>query len=141
MHPVEMKRGAKMHSRIFDVRPTLRSRKLATATLRGALALALPFAALLMAARPAHAQTKKVIYSFTGTPDGSHPMSSLTPNNGNLYGTTYDGGLGFGTVFQFSPNGTGGWTETSIYSFCPVAGCADGQNPTYGSRSRRSCYP
>jgi uncharacterized repeat protein (TIGR03803 family) len=85
-----------------------------------------------MASRPAHAQTEEVLYSFTGTTDGYRPTSSLTPDNsGNLYGTTYAGGLGFGTVFELSPNGSGGWTETTLYSFCPVAGCADGQNPMY----------
>jgi uncharacterized repeat protein (TIGR03803 family) len=88
-------------------------------------------ATLLMSARPAHAQTEEVLYSFTGTSDGSQPASNLTMNNGNFYGTTYAGGLGYGTVFEVSPNGTGGWTETTLYSFCPVAGCADGQNPTY----------
>ncbi len=27
------------------------------------------------------------------------------------------GGLGFGTVFELSPNGSGGWNETVLYSF------------------------
>jgi len=131
MHSVETKSEAKIRSGISGVGPTLRSRKLATATLRGALTLAVLFTTLLMAARSAHAQTESVLYNFTGTSDGSEPESSLTMNNGNLYGTTYAGGLGFGTVYELSANGTGGWTETTLYSFCPVAGCADGQNPTY----------
>jgi uncharacterized repeat protein (TIGR03803 family) len=131
MHSVKTKSGAKIRSGISGVGPALRSRKLATATLRGALALAVLSATLLTAARPAHAQTENVLYNFTGTSDGSQPASSLTMNNGNLYGTTYAGGLGFGTVYELSPNGTGGWAETTLYSFCPVAGCADGQNPTY----------
>ena len=90
---------------------------------------------MLLAFRPAQAQTEHVLYSFTGTSDGSLPTSSLalTQNNGNFYGTTSSGGLGFGTVFELSPNGTGGYTETTLYSFCPVAGCADGQNPTYSN--------
>jgi len=91
-------------------------------------------AMLLMAARSSQAQTERVLYSFTGASDGSQPMSSLTADtNGNFYGTTFIGGLGFGTVFELSPNGTGGWTQTTLYSFCPVAGCADGENPTYSN--------
>lgn len=90
-------------------------------------------AMLLMATRHAQAQTEEVLYNFTGTSDGSLPTSSLTLNNGNLYGTTSSGGLGFGTVFELSPNGTGGWTEATLYSFCSVTGCPDGQNPTYAN--------
>ena len=133
MHSVKTKSGAKIRSRIFGVGPTLRPTKLATATLRGALTLPVLSATLLMASRPAQAQTEQALYSFTGTSDGSFPTSSLTLKDGNLYGTTSNGGLGFGTVFELSPNGTGGWTETTLYSFCPVAGCADGQNPTYSN--------
>lgn len=129
MHSVETKRGTKIRSSISGIGP----RKKTTATLRAALTLAVLSATLLMTARPAHAQTEHVLYSFTGTSDGSFPTSSLTMNNGNFYGTTSTGGLGFGTVFELSPNGTGGYTETTLYSFCPVAGCADGQNPTYSN--------
>ena len=134
MHPLDTKRGKKLASTTSSARSTLRSMKLATATFGSALALALSFATLLIATRPAQAQTEKVLHSFTGTSDGSLPTSSLTmAPNGNFYGTTSSGGLGFGTVFQLSPNGTGGFSETTLYSFCPVAGCADGQNPTYSN--------
>jgi uncharacterized repeat protein (TIGR03803 family) len=103
--------------------------------LRGAITVAVLTTTLLFAARPAHAQTEEVLYNFTGTSDGAQPTSNLTQNpaNGNFYGTTYAGGLGFGTVYQLSPNGTGGWTETTLYSFCQSSGCPDGQNPTYSS--------
>ncbi len=41
---------------------------------------------------------------------------------GNLYGTTQEGGdLSGGIVFEFSPNGSGGWTETVLHSFDNVA--------------------
>jgi uncharacterized repeat protein (TIGR03803 family) len=133
MQRVETKCGAKIFSRISAVGPTFWSTKLAIARFRGALILIVLSASLLLTARPAQAQTESVLYSFTGTSDGSFPTSSLTLNNGNFYGTTSSGGLGFGTVFELSPNGTGGWTETTLYSFCPVAGCADGQNPTYSN--------
>ena len=33
--------------------------------------------------------------------------------HGNLYGTTiYGGTYNWGTVFELTPNGSGGWTET-----------------------------
>ena len=87
---------------------------------------------LLIATHPAQAQTEAVLYSFGGSPDGANPESRLTADSaGNLYGTTYSGGLGSGTVFELSPNGSGGWTETVIYNFCSESNCADGANPTY----------
>jgi len=129
VHSLDKESTAKISLRI-GVGPKLRPRQLTAGILCRALTLAV-LATLPMAARPAYAQTEEVLYSFTGSSDGSQPESSLTMNNGNLYGTTYAGGFGFGTVYELSPNGTGGWTETTLYSFCPVAGCADGQNPTY----------
>lgn len=50
-----------------------------------------------------------------------------------LFGVTFQGGAnGEGAVFMLAPPKPGhtGWKETVIYSYCPVAGCADGQNPT-----------
>jgi uncharacterized repeat protein (TIGR03803 family) len=79
------------------------------------------------AVRLAQAQTETVLYNFKGGSDGFTPQSRLTSDGaGNLYGTTSFGGLGFGTVFELSPNGSGGWNETVLYSF---TGGADGANP------------
>jgi uncharacterized repeat protein (TIGR03803 family) len=113
---------------ISDVGLKVGSTKLVAATVRGALTLTVLSALLLIAARPAQAEPQSVLYSFAGNPDGSNPNSSLTFNGGNIYGTTYSGGLGYGTVFELSPNGSGGWTETVIYSF---TGEPDGANPNY----------
>ncbi|HXM23300.1 MAG TPA: choice-of-anchor tandem repeat GloVer-containing protein [Terriglobales bacterium] len=49
--------------------------------------------------------TEKVVYSFdaTGT-DGFIPVASLTIDTaGDLFGTTHDGGVGYGTVFEITP--------------------------------------
>jgi hypothetical protein len=83
------------------------------------LALAfLFFALLLIAAHRAQAQTETVLYNFAGSPDGANPGSALTPDGaGNFYGTTSFGGLGYGTVYELSPNGSGGWIEAVLYRF------------------------
>ena len=112
--------------------------------IRGALTLAVLSALLLIAARPAQAQTEgavgskarkpseTVLYNFYYGSDGAYPISRLTSDGaGNFYGTTcsYEGqGPGYGTVFELSPNGSGGWNETVLYSF---TGGADGSNPMY----------
>jgi uncharacterized repeat protein (TIGR03803 family) len=47
---------------------------------------------------------------------------------GNLYGTTSAGGTSkAGTVYQLSPDGTGGWTEKVLYSF--LDNSKDGKSP------------
>jgi uncharacterized repeat protein (TIGR03803 family) len=76
------------------------------------------------------AQTEQVLYSFTGAADGDNPLSSLTMDAaGNLYGTTFVGGtINAGVVYELSPDGNGGWTQTVIYTF---TGGADGANPYY----------
>src|SRR5208283_5342872 len=104
------------------------STKLATAAMRGALTLAV-LTVLLIPSHPAQAQTETVLYNFTGHNDGGTPQSRLTPDGaGNLYGTTYSGGTsGVGTVFELSPNGSGGWNETVLYSF---SGGMDGSHPS-----------
>ena len=82
----------------------------------------------LLAARPAQAQTETVLYNFTGGSDGAYPEWSLTSDRaGNFYGTTNAGGLGYGTVFMLSPNGSGGWNEAVLYSF---SGGDDGSTPS-----------
>lgn len=81
--------------------------------------------------------TDTTLYSFKGASDGSLPTTGLIfDKTGNLYGTTPDGGdtacnsgLGCGTAFELSPNGSGGWTELPLYSF---QGGSDGQYPSSG---------
>ena len=70
--------------------------------------------------------TEKVLYSFTGA-DGSNPNSTLLRDaQGNLYGTTLNGGaFGFGTVFVVASDGT----ERVLHSF---AGGTDGAFPAGG---------
>lgn len=86
--------------------------------------------ALVFAARLAQAQTETVLYNFTGGTYDPGPASGLTSDSaGNFYGTTAGEGLeGFGTVFELSPNGSGGWNETVLYNF---TGGVDGGNPSY----------
>jgi uncharacterized repeat protein (TIGR03803 family) len=73
--------------------------------------------------------TEKVLHSFKGGNDGKYPFSPLTFDSaGNLYGTTSAGGAhNGGTVFELSPNGMGGWANTSIYAFCALTNCTDGE--------------
>ncbi|MGA2906031.1 MAG: choice-of-anchor tandem repeat GloVer-containing protein [Candidatus Korobacteraceae bacterium] len=73
--------------------------------------------------------TETVIHSFSG-PDGAYPgyADLLFDRQGNIYGTTTEGGeFGQGAVFELTPS-NGAWTESVIYSF---SGFADGGTP-YG---------
>lgn len=74
------------------------------------------------------------IYSFAGTPDGESPVGALVFDRaGNVYGTTeYGGANGWGSVFELSPNGSGGWTEAILYNFCQTTDCPDGGRPAVG---------
>jgi uncharacterized repeat protein (TIGR03803 family) len=87
---------------------------------------------LLIAARPAQAQTENVLHNFTGGDDGGGPYAGLISDGaGDFYGTTPFGGLGgqfngHGIVFKLSANNTGGWRETVLYRF---KGGTDGGNP------------
>ncbi|MFZ0318786.1 MAG: choice-of-anchor tandem repeat GloVer-containing protein [Candidatus Sulfotelmatobacter sp.] len=60
------------------------------------------------------------LYTFTGGADGNLPSGGLVFDGvGNLYGATAFGGSeegGMGAVFKLAPNGSGGWTESVIYS-------------------------
>jgi uncharacterized repeat protein (TIGR03803 family) len=89
-----------------------------------------------------------VLYSFTGGSDGASPFGGLIGDaNGNLYGTTYNGGdlkcqfnaLGCGTVFKVDASGI----ETVLHVFewgadgaLPFAGLIrDGAGNLYGTTS------
>ncbi len=62
--------------------------------------------------------TESTLYSFQGEPeDGASPQSGLTMDgNGNLYGATFGGGDGFGTIYELSPS-NGNWSEHILYKF------------------------
>jgi uncharacterized repeat protein (TIGR03803 family) len=68
---------------------------------------------------PSGGWTETILYRFQGGNDGSYPLGGLIlDKKGNLYGTTVSGGnSNQGTVFELSPNGSGGWTKTILYNF------------------------
>jgi uncharacterized repeat protein (TIGR03803 family) len=79
--------------------------------------------------------TEKVLHSFGNGTDGRFPLTSLIFDpDGNLYGTTYLGGVNgdSGTAFELSPGTGGAWTEMVLYNFCAISGCVDGQYPGAG---------
>jgi uncharacterized repeat protein (TIGR03803 family) len=77
----------------------------------------------------AAAQTFTVLHSFDSTDGGDVIAPLVQATNGNLYGTTREGGAnGAGNVFEMTPSGT----LNSIYSFCSLTGCADGEYPVAG---------
>jgi uncharacterized repeat protein (TIGR03803 family) len=62
--------------------------------------------------------TYTVLHDFAGNSDGAQPEGLIMGSDGNLYGTTANGGDGFGgTVFRLTPNQDGTWTEGVIYAF------------------------
>jgi uncharacterized repeat protein (TIGR03803 family) len=74
--------------------------------------------------------TLTTLHSFcaqAGCPDGTFPRAGLIQaTDGNLYGTTVNGGVGGGgTLFQVTTTGS----FTTLYSFCSQPGCTDGANP------------
>lgn len=62
--------------------------------------------------------TESVPWLFTGGNDGGVPEAGLTLDAaGNLYGTTFEGGVGGGgVVFQLTPYGSG-WINNTLYPF------------------------
>lgn len=75
--------------------------------------------------------SETVLYTFSGVPDGAFPAGGLVVDpNGDLYGTTQEGGsgkctdgegltIGCGTAYRLSLVG-GVWKESIIYDFHPA---------------------
>jgi uncharacterized repeat protein (TIGR03803 family) len=83
----------------------------------GALVLAIMFGLTVVAGQGAEAQTFQVIHTFTGGGDGSTPTAGVTIDGaGNLYGTAFYGGTGYGTVYKLKHLGSG-WALNPLYSF------------------------
>src|SRR5271165_1123194 len=86
--------------------------------------------------------TEKILWNFgLSITDGEVPEAGLIfDSNGNLYGTTEQGGAnttwaagsgGWGTVFELSPAAGGTWTEKVLYAFGYLSQ-TDGYFPTAG---------
>jgi uncharacterized repeat protein (TIGR03803 family) len=82
-------------------------------------------------ARSGSGWMESVLYGFPGRGnDGIFPGAVTLDNAGNLYGTTFNGGLSNdGTVFELMYTSGIGWTENLLYSFqngndgdLPIAG-------------------
>lgn len=94
----------------------------------------LAFASTLVLIPPqsARAAALTTLYNFCSKADctdGSLANGLIQGFDGNIYGTTLEGGthcLGCGTVFKLTPSGK----LSTLHSFCSAAGCTDGQNPT-----------
>ncbi len=76
------------------------------------------------------------LYSFcsqANCADGSFPEGGVIQwTDGNFYGTTSAGGnTNAGTVFKLTPSGV----LTTLYTFCSLAKCADGEFPYAGLAS------
>jgi uncharacterized repeat protein (TIGR03803 family) len=87
-------------------------------------------AVVLCAGAMAGAQTVSTLYNFVGGKNsGANPwyVTLVQGTNGQLYGTTYNGGSkGLGTFFEVTTSGT----LTVLHSF--VGGATDGASPTGG---------
>jgi uncharacterized repeat protein (TIGR03803 family) len=81
------------------------------------------------------AWAETTLYSFCSQQscaDGEAPEADtvLLDSEGNLYGTTLEGGSGFeGVMYAFSPQQS---KLSVLYSFCTQANCADGGVPRAG---------
>ncbi len=79
---------------------------------------------------------ESVLYRFcqeVDCEDGTLPLDTMVTSTGDIYGVTEQGGghfidrqgLGGGTVYKHS-----GTTHTTLWRFCSLLSCADGEYPT-----------
>jgi uncharacterized repeat protein (TIGR03803 family) len=85
-------------------------------------------------------RSETVLYRFQGSGDGYDPSNALlVDKSGTLYGTTFLGGSGGGTVFKLSPTASG-YQKTTLYGFQGTDGASpvgdlisDKSNAIYGA--------
>jgi uncharacterized repeat protein (TIGR03803 family) len=76
------------------------------------------------------AWTESSAYDFQCGTDGAFPLNGVVfDTNGNLYGVSIGTGYEYGNVYELTPNGSGGWTESVLYNFMTSA---DGLTPVVG---------
>jgi uncharacterized repeat protein (TIGR03803 family) len=69
---------------------------------------------LVMASLSAKTQTFTIVLSFGAPNDGAYPLDPLLRDfQGNVYGASQGGGLGWGTVFEITASGQ----ERVLYNF------------------------
>src|SRR5215472_14451829 len=73
------------------------------------------------------AQTFETLVTFSGANGGLPTWPLVQGMDGNLYGSTSYGGTGQGTIFRINSAGQ----LTTLYNFCSLTSCEDGQYP-YG---------
>lgn len=76
--------------------------------------------------------TESVLYSFTGTTDGSAPAAGVIADGaGNLYGTTYKfDGDNDGVAYELQKQSRGAWKDRVLFTFTGSGGA--GENPYAG---------
>jgi hypothetical protein len=93
---------------------------------KAALAIVILLALTMVATLSARAQTFNIIHNFTGGGDGASSRAGLTIDAaGNFYGTTAEGGAGYGIVFKLKHSGPS-WVLNPLHSF---SGGNDGRSP------------
>jgi len=126
MHPRKLSCCLKGQPRICERSPKPKEKAWSAGSAM-AVTLALLVALLATVALPAGAQTLTTLWSFGRlAKNGRTPLDGLYPNGGlildaqgNLYGTTQNGGKDEnGVVFEVSPSGT----ETLLYRFAKASG-------------------
>jgi uncharacterized repeat protein (TIGR03803 family) len=76
------------------------------------------------------AWTESSVYDFLGGTDGAFPLTGIVfDSSGNLYGMSIGTGFEYGNVYELTPGGSGGWTESVLYNF---VSSANGITPTVG---------
>ena len=69
---------------------------------KGLVVIAAALSPAILTAQSGNTPTLQVLYAFKNGTDGGYPVAPLIRDNaGNLYGTTPDGGMGCGPVFQY----------------------------------------